>query len=209
MALRSFVHSNLDHIGYGNVLNLTNNLTVEAWYYQNSNTDISILSKDDNNTFGPIFNLDRPSFDVFRFYVNGNVGGNIIHSNTSPSTGVWYRVVATWNQSTGTDNIYVNGNVDATPITSGSTLPASAADFNIGYSSGIAVSMDGFLDEVRVSSSVRNSDWIKTDYNNQNSPATFSTAGPEQNGSTTVIPKGIFTLNGGKLYIQGAKVTIQ
>jgi hypothetical protein len=41
---------------------------------------------------------------------------------------------------------------------------------------------DGQLDEVRMSSIARSSLWIKTEYNNQNSPEAFLTIGPEEPG---------------------------
>ncbi|MDD1669801.1 MAG: LamG domain-containing protein, partial [Methanomicrobiales archaeon] len=48
--------------------------------------------------------------------------------------------------------------------TYGFTLAASGA-----YTNGFT----GYLDEVRLSNAARSSDWIKTEYNNQNNPSTF------------------------------------
>jgi hypothetical protein len=39
----------------------------------------------------------------------------------------------------------------------------------------------GLMDEMRVSSIARSADWIKTEYNNQSSPATFVSQGAAQN----------------------------
>jgi hypothetical protein len=39
---------------------------------------------------------------------------------------------------------------------------------------------NGYIDEVRVSKMARSGDWIKTEYNNQNSPSTFCKAGAEE-----------------------------
>ena len=46
----------------------------------------------------------------------------------------------------------------------------------------------GLIDEVRLSASstpsgARSADWIKTEYNNQNSPSTFHTVGSQAGGS--------------------------
>jgi len=46
--------------------------------------------------------------------------------------------------------------------------------------------MHGAIDEVRISNSARPADWIATEYNNQNSPATFYTIYPEN--ATLVAP---------------------
>jgi hypothetical protein len=39
---------------------------------------------------------------------------------------------------------------------------------------------EGGQDEIRVSNVIRSSDWIKTEYNNQNSPTTFFGVGQAQ-----------------------------
>ena len=44
----------------------------------------------------------------------------------------------------------------------------------------------GTIDEVRVSSTIRNADWILTEYNNQSSPSTFYTLGPLVTGPVTL-----------------------
>jgi hypothetical protein len=38
----------------------------------------------------------------------------------------------------------------------------------------------GTLDEVRVSKTARSADWVKTEYNNQNSPSSFYALGGEE-----------------------------
>jgi MSHA biogenesis protein MshQ len=45
---------------------------------------------------------------------------------------------------------------------------------------------DGLIDEVRISNTVRDTDWIKTSYNNQNNPGDFFTLGSEE--TEIVIP---------------------
>ena len=40
--------------------------------------------------------------------------------------------------------------------------------------------VDGIIDEIRVSNVARNANWIKTCYNNQNSPSNFITVGDEE-----------------------------
>lgn len=42
---------------------------------------------------------------------------------------------------------------------------------------------NGWIDELRVSTSVRSADWIQTSYNNQSSPSTFYTIGAETGGT--------------------------
>jgi hypothetical protein len=105
----------------------------------------------------------------------------------SASTGEWYYVTlakgvggpTTW-------NLYVNGVQLSTTTTTNSSnnLPTVRETF-IGhihryYSGGSPQNAygwnDGILDEVRFSTGQKSSDWIETEYNNQNSPSTFYTA---------------------------------
>ncbi|MCK4782035.1 DUF2341 domain-containing protein [Candidatus Parcubacteria bacterium] len=52
---------------------------------------------------------------------------------------------------------------------------------------------DGTIDEVRVSDTARSGDWIKTSYDNQNSPSTFYSVGSEE----TSVPATIWKYNSG------------
>ena len=56
----------------------------------------------------------------------------------------------------------------------------SKINFYIGKSGGLYFT--GFLDEVRISNSIRSAAWIETSYNNQNSPATFFSEQAEETG---------------------------
>jgi hypothetical protein len=40
--------------------------------------------------------------------------------------------------------------------------------------------MDAEIDEVRISNIARTSDWIYTEFNNQNDPSSFLSFGPEE-----------------------------
>lgn len=63
----------------------------------------------------------------------------------------------------------------------------------------------GTVDEVRVSNVARSADWVKTEYNNQNSPSTFETWGVEEAFSVTVpgviINNGTTTISNGSVKI--------
>jgi len=53
----------------------------------------------------------------------------------------------------------------------------------MGFSTSVnAFQTHAIVDEYRLSSVARSADWIITEYNNQNSPSTFSTLGPENGG---------------------------
>jgi methionine-rich copper-binding protein CopC len=54
-------------------------------------------------------------------------------------------------------------------------LPINSSRFLIGKRHYDASFSDGYMDEIRVASKVRSSQWAKTEFNNQNSPSTFYT----------------------------------
>jgi hypothetical protein len=99
---------------------------------------------------------------------------------TFASASSWYHVVMV--RSATTVSFYVNG--VQTPLTNASTPNAVATRFTIGNELDSANSpyrfFDGIIDEVRISSSARSADWIKTEYNNQSAPSSFYTVGGEQ-----------------------------
>lgn len=75
-----------------------------------------------------------------------------------------------------------NSPVDVSAI---SSLLSNSELFRIGRSSSSS-SLEGTLDEARLSAKVRSGDWIKTEYNNQSDPGSFWTVGPEE-----VISEGL------------------
>lgn len=103
--------------------------------------------------------------------------GSAFVYGSAPSTGVWYYLVATRN-GTGTNGylLYLNGAVDITTTRSSGD---SGSTFRIGRKGDGSDEMNGAVDEVRVSNSVRSASWITTEYNNQSSPSTFYAVGSE------------------------------
>lgn len=70
--------------------------------------------------------------------------------------------------------------VSTTPMLdslSGTTIDTQTLD--LGNRGNDTQVLDGYLDEVRISTIVRDADWVRTKYNNQSSPATFYSLGDE------------------------------
>jgi hypothetical protein len=108
-------------------------------------------------------------------------GGNWETPTDSISLNQWQYVVATYNEDSPSNYplLYINGvsqTVIVAPghVPSGSVEPDTASNMRIG---GFAVDdtrdFDGIIDEVRLSTTIRDASWIATEYNNQNSPGTF------------------------------------
>ncbi len=87
-------------------------------------------------------------------------------------------MVGTYNSSTHTLKIYLNGAYNNGTITTTGTMFQSTGGFQLGTANSTYVP-HGYLDEVRLSNIVRSDDWIKTEYNNQNAPdkATYGASG--------------------------------
>ncbi|MDO8635350.1 MAG: LamG-like jellyroll fold domain-containing protein, partial [Dehalococcoidia bacterium] len=108
--------------------------------------------------------------------------GNQAQSTTTSWSTSFYSVTAT--KSSTTLTLYVDGAQQASTTVS-STVETNALNLLIGKvfgSRGTGVGeglFKGIIDESRISNTARSSQWITTEYNNQNSPSTFYSLGPE------------------------------
>ncbi|HSR89375.1 MAG TPA: LamG-like jellyroll fold domain-containing protein [Candidatus Udaeobacter sp.] len=130
-------------------------------------------------------NDGKPAFS----YRDGSNAFSIIKSATSIADGNFHLLEGT---VTGTSAfLYVDGVVVAssTNVNNANTFtfftdPAALGAFT---SAGVTDPFTGSLDEFRISNFARSSDWIATEYNNQNSPSTFYTVGAELTDTTSPI----------------------
>ena len=164
-------------------------LTYEAWInpHANSSSISPLLSKASGSSSGTNFYLDQSGGSP-----DGTIIGQIGYlttNATSKSTAhtyardVWQKVAMTYDQSGDrTVHLYYNGNEVSysTQTASVGTIRADTAyPLYAGATGATATSKySGALDEVRVSKDARSADWIRTEYNNQSSPATFYTIAP-------------------------------
>lgn len=165
----------------------TDDYTVEAWIKRNGSGPF--------NQNAIIAHTPILSAGHYYVYVDDTSGkltmdipyvkGNLFFGATVMSTGVWYHVAVT---KSGNNYVaYVNGQPDATvtdaatPTKAGDLTAASFQDTLYG-----GRYCNGTLDELRVSGTARSGDWIKSEYNNQSSPATFySISAAGSGGSAT------------------------
>ena len=156
-----------------------NTLTASAWYYATSGSN------------GPIFGVTQSvpggGWDMPFLSANGttiygwlwNVNGNTpLSYNTT--TG-WHHLVITYDPGGGgTEDLYVDGSLVKTAT--GEYSPSGATDYWTtdipgAKPGGVNSNLTGTIDEIRASNTVRSASWIATEYNNENSPSTFSTLG--------------------------------
>jgi uncharacterized Zn-binding protein involved in type VI secretion len=185
----SFNSALSQYLTMGNALDIgPGDFTLEAWIKPpNATQFVPILGKRDNtsyrtyafaigymtSTYGLIASK---SLSVFT-YQGGALATNAQSYRTTNDVidGNWHHVVAV--RSSGVISILVDGSAAAlTAEVANTTAPDSsnAAQFGISHFDGAGY-YNGLIDEARISFSARSADWIATEYNNQNSPATFYT----------------------------------
>lgn len=173
-------------------LNVTNPITVQGWINSRSITTNNqpIISKGSGSQFRYLLATANSGRFALQLLTSGTSYVIYLGCDTARSSNTWYHVVATYDGSNG--YCYVNGVQDGTNTGSGTNDGGGANDVKLGSASGLY--LDGYIDEVRVSNSVRSAAWIKTEYNNQNSPNTFWSVGAEETapvagGDTTPYSK--------------------
>ena len=126
---------------------------------------------------------------------DGNLEG-FVFSPGRYTDNQWHYAVATF-ANDGTSNLYVDGNLAGTAQDVFPTGYSPTYSYFVGTAYTLLqpegnwgwLYFNGGLDEVRVSNVPRSGDWIKTEYNNQSSPATFYKYYPV--GASQVVPASI------------------
>ncbi len=127
----------------------TGNFTVEFWVYIDSLAAVRTLFRIDGSTIFIIY----ASTDG-RIGVQGGASSYIETAASTITTSTWYHIAVT-KTSTNTHTIYLNGVSQATPSTAG-TMPSSypAGVVSVGAQSSGSGSLDGFIDDLRITKGV-------------------------------------------------------
>ncbi|MFX1530639.1 MAG: hypothetical protein ACFFBC_05965 [Promethearchaeota archaeon] len=128
---------------------------IQIRVYYSTSSDTTVIDLDGTDQIS----IDANNGDIKPVSFSGitDIYINGVNSSTV-TTGVWYHVVIT----------------DTTGI--------SASSLDIARN--LSVYYDGAIDEFRLSSMLRSSDWIATEYNNQESPNNFYSVGVEKTSLT-------------------------
>jgi Concanavalin A-like lectin/glucanases superfamily/Divergent InlB B-repeat domain/Domain of unknown function (DUF2341) len=131
-------------------------------------------------------------------------------TGTPVSTNVFHHLVLTYNGSViwgnNTGTLYIDGSMAAT-----GTYYEGANDntpVSLGDQWGNPSLQKTQYDEVRLSNTVRSADWIKTEYNNQNTPSAFYGLGPETVSGGTVPITVTSSPSGRVLTVDGQACTV-
>jgi RHS repeat-associated protein len=172
---------------------LTSAFSLETWMYPTTiTTSGRILAKAYSSNASPWINYalafdTSSSQKVSVSFVNSSGTSEGLTSTAAVPLNQWTHLVGTYDGSN--LRLYINGSLDSTATASGTVATVSQVT-EIGYNNVYSSqSFTGKLDEVRMSSAARSSDWIATQYNNELSPSAFYRVG-DANGSniTSISP---------------------
>jgi hypothetical protein len=116
----------------------------------------------------------------------GNGAGNDWTSIAAASTGSWQFHTIVHNGSTA--RWYVNGTEIGTGFKHSYATTDGKVLLGMATYAGTTFYLNGVLDEIRISNLARSTNWIRTEYANQNSPATFYTVGAEEKPVINTTP---------------------
>jgi hypothetical protein len=141
--------------------------TVETWLERNATqpTGYGTFAARHGDGAGDQYYLVTSNGSVYRW--DGFAATQTISANA------WHHVVYTYDGTT--ERFYIDGAAAGSNV---ATLSWDPANWRFGMNTSGDHQYNGVMDEARISNTVRSADWIKTEYNNQNSPATFYTVGP-------------------------------
>lgn len=163
--------------------NLNTEFTISMWFNTTDDTHNGRLFSDDrNNTQGYALSFGDPGNQRIRTFSRGLPGAGVIDALNTFSTGNWYNVVLVVDRTNEDRILYVDGASSISDLSDTGTWGVDVGNAAIGgeAAGGEISRFEGYIDEVKISSVVRSSDWLATEYNNQNDPGTFITIGTEE-----------------------------
>ncbi len=172
----TFDENENDHLVSYNILNaFPIELTIESWYHKTDDNDEHCIMQwyvsSSKRFYFRTFDDERLNLRPF-----GN--GNFIYGPSKPSSDKWFYCTFTYVKN-GLANIWINDEKGA-GVEPGSISSGSGGTLFIGSQDGKMASMQGYLDEIRISNVLRSDIWISTGYNNQNDPSNFISLGLEE-----------------------------
>lgn len=115
---------------------------------------------------------------VFGFY-NGSTFQDHFYSTSAPDDGAWHYYAVVMNDASDLIELYIDGVQKVSEAETTSPTTAGSQTLYIGVNRFGVTHWNTYVDEFRISNTVRTSDWILVSYNTQNDPSTFYTIGSE------------------------------
>ena len=181
-------------------IQLTNGVTLSSWFYPTETTQYArIIARAYTSNAVPyinyslVFDTSNPPKIIFGLGIGGATYDLL--TNRTFLFNRWHNITATYDGSN--TKVYVDGLLDNSASRTGN-IDTITQVVEIGHNTVYSPANDtnsftGYIDEARISNTARNADWIKTEYNNQTSPATFyayGALGTERSSTNRVKDRG-------------------
>lgn len=117
--------------------------------------------------------------------------GSLISSTTSLkplSPGIWYHLSVSYNNASIV--IYINGRNNVTSGFVDRLRPGGTV--KVGSGSDNSLFFDGEIDEIRIHNRIRDANWLRTEYSNQNNSAAFLSVGYEEQKADHTVTGAVF-----------------
>lgn len=180
---------------------LNTEFTISMWMRTDDISNNARLFHDDSGSQGYALSLGDGGAGNLRSFQRGFPGAGIIDAVNTLSQDTWYHLNFVVDRTNFHRIIYVDGASDISDLSdnSGSTWQTHTGvngNVTIGGEDNTALRRhEGFFDEVRISSVVRNADWIATEYNSMDPAGSFFTYGSEEAITIFDIDESTDTLN--------------
>ena len=168
----------------------TNDFTFSCWFKTDAVSNYQTLfnkklSGGGVAGFGAVYVNPNSQLTFYFKGTTGVQGGGTTTATVNANS--WYSFHLTCDVANDEVKIYLNGSLVSTiSVDAGSTL-ANGHHQYFGSFNTSSHPFNGVLDEMRIALTDFSSDWIATEYNNQNSPSTFYSVSSQQN-ATNPLP---------------------
>ena len=152
----------------GDVSGLVNDLTLEYWLYPHTSNLNRMTSISKTYTY----EFDITYYSRKLYYYHGG-SDYLLFSSNYHAASTWEFRALTRNQSTKKLNLYVNDTHDITDRAYVTNPADGPNNITLGGRPLEPRFISAAMDEVRISDIVRDTDWLLTQYNNQNDPLNF------------------------------------
>src|SRR3989475_12848578 len=158
-------------------LDITGPITLEGWMRADTNQGTmdplaTVINKWNGSNAGYGFVLSGGATNNSQIQMvtgNGTSQDTVFSPNYTFTESTFLHVVGVWSPNPSTKAVYVNGVLQTSQTSANGTIANVSNALNLG-GQGAANSLNGALDEVRVSAVARDQDWIRTEFNNLDGP---------------------------------------
>jgi len=164
-------NNNAYYINFGDVADFdfgTSNYTASLWVKGQGTTQPFVTKSNYNGPYTGVYFYKSASQNQYVYYT-----GSYLLSGEDGADGIWHNL-AVVREGTGANQLklYLDGSQVATD-TDARNLANDRSFMIHRWHDTASSNSDAVIDEVRMSNTARSANWIRTEYNNQNSPSTF------------------------------------